>query len=210
MACRRPGFVTGIKREAALIPSSHLVLCSGANSTGAEIAARRLADEGCGLLVSFGLAGGLKPGLAAGTLLAPREIVAPGGERYACAQDYHFPGAISDALAGSDTLLSTPQEKARLFDRTNAIAVDMESHAVAKVAAERNLPFLVLRAVADTSEMALPSFVAESTTPEGDTKLSAVILGLIRQPSALPDLLKLASASNQAFAALRRALQILL
>jgi adenosylhomocysteine nucleosidase len=206
MGCNTPGFVTGIDREAALIPSPYLVLCSGADPKIAERAARQLADQGCDLLVSFGLAGGLAPGLAAGALLAPKEVIAPDGQRFATADGYPFANAMTEPLAGSDVVLATPQDKEALFARTKAIAVDMESHAVARVAQERGLPFLVLRAVADTFDMALPNFIAQSTAPDGSTRLLSILSGLLRHPAALPDLLRLAKASNKAFAALKMAL----
>lgn len=210
MACSRPGFITGVKREAALIPSSHLVICSGANSQAARQAAHRLTDQGCDLLVSFGLAGGLDPALPAGTLLAPKEIITPSRERFACWSEIDFPNAVTQPLAGSDMLLSSPEDKALLMARSGAVAVDMESHAVAYVARERGLPFLVLRAVTDTADMALPAFIAKSTAADGSTRLGPILLGLFRNPKNLPELLSLAKASDLAFAALRTALPLLL
>lgn len=210
MACSQPGFITGIKREAALIPSPHLVLCSGANSHAAALAARRLADQGCDLLVSFGLAGGLDPALPAGTLLTPKDIIAPSREPFACWSEIDFPNAVTKPLAGSDLLLSSPEDKALLMARSGAVAVDMESHAVAYVARERGLPFLVLRAVADTADMTLPAFIAKSTGPDGSTRLGPILMGLLKSPKSLPELLALAKASDLAFAALRSALPLLL
>ena len=210
MGCKRPGFVTGIDREAALIPSPHPVLCSGADSKRAETAAMTLLDLGCDLLVSFGLAGGLAPGLRAGTLLAPSEIIAPDGQRFACASSFQFANALRTPMAGSDNLLSTPDQKTLLHARTNAVAVDMESHAVARMAHKRGIPFLALRAVADTAELALPAFIADATTPEGKTRVGAILMGLLKEPAALPDLIRLARASDKAFAALKAALPVLL
>ncbi len=210
MGCKHPGFVVGVEREAALIPSPYPVFCSGADAKRAEAVAIKLLDHGCDLLVSFGLAGGLDPTLAAGTLLVPSEIVAPDGQRFACDASHHFLNAICLPMAGSDVLLASPDEKAQIRSRTGAVAVDMESHAVARVAKAKGVPFLVLRAVADTADMALPGFIADATTPEGKTRIGIILMGLARNPAALPDLIRLARTSGKAFAALKAALPVLL
>ncbi|MBF0355392.1 MAG: purine phosphorylase [Alphaproteobacteria bacterium] len=211
MACKHPGFVTGVLSEAALIPAQLPVRCSGADSARARTQALSLAEQGCDLLISFGLAGGLDPALPSGTLLVPMEIIAPDGRRYASAPEVIslFKNACTDPIAGSDEIVSTPAMKAALFERTHAAAVDMESDAVAEVAKQRGLPFLALRALADGSDMCLPSFIAQAVTPEGHTRLGSILQGLLRQPASLPDLLKLALASRKAFASLKHALPLL-
>ena len=43
-----------------------------------------------------------------------------------------------------------------MFDKTGAFAADMESHVVARIANERQLPFAVLRVIADPANQRLP------------------------------------------------------
>lgn len=208
MACK-PGFVTGVDSEARLIPSRFPVFCSGADAKRAALLARRLAEMGCDLLVSFGLAGGLDPALLPGTLLAPNEVIAPDGTRYAADTSLIFPGAVGKPLAGVDSVLASPAGKAALFASTGAVAADMESHEVARVALEAEIPFLVLRAVADSSAMTMPGYIADAVTSEGRTRLAPILLGLLRQPATLPDLIRLGLASDKALATLKRALPLL-
>lgn len=209
MGFKKPGFVTGVRQEAKLVPPVFPVLCSGANAKAAYAAARQLAQSGCDLLVSFGLAGALDPDLKPGTLLLPQSVIAPDGAVYAC-QPFGLAGAVTLPLAGSDELVASVKAKAALFAKTKAASVDMESHEVARAAQEANLPFLVLRAVSDAASEALPEFLAAATAPDGSTRLLAILAGIAKSPGRLPSLFRLARASNLAFASLRQALTLLL
>lgn len=209
MGFKKPGFVTGVRQEAKLVPPTFPVLCSGANALTAYEAAKSLIADGCDLLVSFGLAGGLDPALKAGALLLPQTVLTKDGNRFEC-QRIEIPGANVQPIFGSDELLATVKDKADLFARTQACAVDMESHAVARAAAEAHKPFLVLRAVADTAGMALPAYVGTATRTDGSTDLGAIILGLAKNPTSLPELIRLAACSGLAFKTLKTALPLLL
>jgi adenosylhomocysteine nucleosidase len=67
---------------------------------------------------------------------------------------------LTSALPVSDARL-----KARLFQDTGAVAVDMESAAVAQVAAEHQLPFVTLRVIVDTASVSLPLSVTRMIDP---------------------------------------------
>ena len=60
------------------------------------------------------------------------------------------------AIAGVDRPLMRPAEKLALLAQTHARAADMESHVVARVAAAAGVPFVVIRAISDPSNRALP------------------------------------------------------
>ncbi len=103
-------------------------------------------------LLSFGLVGGLDPALRA------RHGSAPLGHPLAEAEIFQADPALSSANLGQGhpeplldmpTIVVTREEKARLFAATGAVACDMESGAVARVAARHGLPFAVLRAICD-------------------------------------------------------------
>ena len=153
-----PGCIVGLRREARLLGwlSDELpVACAGADAVRAAALASGLIDRGVGGLVSFGLAGGLDPALAPGTLLLPEVVLLPDGRalpvdgawrRRAAAL---LPQAGSAALVGSDRAVASVAGKAALRASSGAGAVDMESHAVAAAAVAAGLPFLVIRAIAD-------------------------------------------------------------
>lgn len=73
-------------------------------------------------------------------------------------------------------------EKRALAQASGAIAVDMESAAIAMAAASRNVPFLLIRAVSDRVGEDLPMDFNLWLTPGGRARSLAL---LVRQPSIL-------------------------
>ena len=127
------------------------IAVSGARPERAEAGARRLVAGGCRVLLSWGVAGGLDPALRPGELVIPAEIGAEDGGRWPVSQAViaRLDRAIQatemprssrgmtgkGALLGLDRMVLTAAQKAALHARTGAVAVDMESHRVALVAA---------------------------------------------------------------------------
>ena len=212
------GIVTGLNAEARIlrrIPNlaPERLACAGASTARARAAAERLAAAGATGLLSFGVAGGLTPELPPGSLVLAEAVVEDGEPRAASA-GWHAavlavagPGLALRAgtLAGSDRPLTSAADKARLHRTSGALAVDMESHAVAAVAAARGLPFLALRAVADPADRSIPAAALGAIGPDGRSRLGPVLAGLARRPWELPALLALNDAFRQALGALERA-----
>ncbi|WP_051212276.1 phosphorylase family protein [Rubritepida flocculans] len=198
--------VVGLASEARLLPPGARVLVSGADPTRL---ARALDSRPAGVerLLSFGLAGGLAPGVARGALLAAEAVVAAGGiflpDPAWTAEIVARTGALPAVLAGSEALAPDAAVKRALHAATRALAVDMESGVMARAAARHGLPFAVLRAVADRAEESIPR--AAALTPEGRPDLPRVLLGLLRRPWELPALIRLGRASAAAHAVLRQA-----
>ena len=214
----RLGILTGARAEVDLLRvlpgPAPLVACSGADLERARTMARELVARGAEALVSFGLAGGLAEGLRAGTLLLPSEILLPDGSPrtvdpawreavLARASGLHPFGA---RVACTPHLLATPADKRALAERSGAVAVDMESEAVALAAQRGGLPFLVLRAIADPYDAAIPPPALAGLTADGALRPFAVALELARQPRHLSALLRLARDVRAALTALRSAL----
>jgi adenosylhomocysteine nucleosidase len=108
------------------------------------------------------------------------------------------------AILGLDRMLSSPQEKADAYARRGALAIDMESHHVARAAGERNLPFIAVRAISDQADEILPAIMATFVDAEGQTKMSAVLAALIFGRVGLGALLRAGGASRRAHQALLR------
>ena len=108
------------------------------------------------------------------------------------------------AILGLDRLLSSPAEKADAFARRGALAIDMESHHVARAAGERNLPFIAVRAISDQADEVLPAIMATFVDADGQTKMSAVLAALIFGRVGLGALLRAGAASRRAHQALLR------
>jgi len=212
------GIVTGLKREAACLPVQYesdglVVLCSGADSERAEQQARRLLDEGCRALVSFGLAGGLAEEMSVGDLVIPASVVTRDGSSFASATNWRtrlieaLPknGMVSEGkLFGSDALVSSTAEKSALHSTTGAVAVDMESHRVGHAAADAGVPFLCIRAISDDASAALPDWVSGTVDADGSTRYSTVLARVLLNPRKIGKLVRLSRDSEAAFATLRR------
>lgn len=201
--------VVGLLSEAALLPGGTRIIVSGGH-TGRL--ATRLAGLGADVrgVLSFGIAGGLAPGLPSGSLVAARRVLY--GKRAFVADDAwsaalaQRAGTLRADIAASDTVLENPVAKALLRDRTGASAVDMESGVAANFAAERNVPFAALRAIADTADDGIPQSALAGLNPDGSVAVHRVLKALLRRPQDLPRLVMLGLSSRKAHAALRRAL----
>lgn len=200
------GVICGARAEAAALgrlgrDPRLMVVFSGARPERAETGARACVKAGCRALLSFGTAGGLVPGLAAGALLAPGAVLAENGARSATAPWLVPEGAAGD-LWGSERLVADPAEKAALHAATGAVALDMESHRVAMVAAGAGVPFGVLRAVLDPAGRVLPPPAAAALGPDGESRPGALALALLRHPRQTGAILALGRDFRAARAAL--------
>ncbi len=162
-----------------------------------------LLDQGVGALVSLGLAGGLAPGLRSGTLIVPSEVIV-GTERFATdpALSQLLGGMTAHALFGGDAVVATTAEKHRLYRATGAVAVDLETGIVARMAVSRGIPFAVLRAICDPAERALPPAALMALDTRGVIGTWRVLASVAAHPGQLPALLALAADA----AAARRSL----
>ena len=198
------GFVTGLAAEAKLLRGSgFLVAAGGGLPEGAARAAEDLLAQGARALVSFGLAGGLSPEVEPGTLLVP-EVVLEGQRRYVCdaALITLLGGAAGGAIFAGREIAVSPGDKAALFRKAKAVAVDLESGAVARVATARGIPFAVLRAVADPAGRHLPPAALIPLKDGGGINLAAIIRSVAASPGQIPELLGLARDAGRARAAL--------
>ncbi|MEM7021210.1 MAG: hypothetical protein AAF637_01325 [Pseudomonadota bacterium] len=211
---KKLGIVTGYRGEARCLSTRLNVLCSGADSGRARAAARQLHGEGVGGLVSFGLAGGLVPDVDPGDLLLPVAVVTPDGDRIPTDPAWRDELAAilgrSDIrgrdgpIAGSEHMVTTNASKRALAASTCAVAVDMESHALAEVAAEAGLPLLVVRAIADSCDQLLPSAVRGTIDARGAVRHHVLLAKLLIRPWQVVPLIALGRSSARGLATLRR------
>lgn len=222
------GIVCGMKSEARAVRGASerfAVRVSGADVGRAGEAAQALADAGAAALVSFGLSGALDPSAAPGRLVIPIRTILPDGNSVASDAELfarltahaeslahpHFgPAPLTAAIAGTDSIISTAADKAVLRARTGAVAVDMESHAVARAAKQAGLPFVAIRAIADPSDRAIPPAAMAGIAPDGTIRLIAVIGKLMIRPQDGPILMRLGRDSAAGLSSLRRAARHLL
>jgi adenosylhomocysteine nucleosidase len=198
------GIVTGLVAEARLARPLGLARAGGGMPEGAEAAAEWLVGQNVDALVSFGLAGGLDPALRPGDVVVP-EAVRDADRVYDTDPrvSARF-GARGGTLLAGAAVVGDAAEKARLFARTGAVAVDLESGAVARVAARHGLPFAVLRAVCDPAHRTVPPAALVALNGHGAIGLLRVLASLMRQIGQAPALIALGRDAALARAALRR------
>jgi adenosylhomocysteine nucleosidase len=161
-------------------------------------------------IVSFGLCGGLDPALKVGDLVVGSGVVA-GGERFTADMAWAerlkvaLPGARLGDFASGGAMAADAAAKAALRGQTGAMAVDMESHLVARA----GLPFAVVRAVSDPADRSLPRAAQAGFRADGEADVGAVIAALLRRPGELPALIGVALDASAAFKSLARAAAVL-
>ena len=220
----RVGIVLAMESEAAPFGLSHppvdvpialnercRLYVGGIGPAAAQRAAQALCADGVVALASFGVAGALDPGLRAGALLAPHRVVDERGQGFDADAGWHarllarlqqntLAAQTAPLLSSASTQATAAAKQARY--EGDAIAVDMESAAVAAVARDAGLPFLALRAVTDEAHVALPSAVLDAIDAYGRTQAFALLRALGASPSAALSLPRL----GLAFARARRKL----
>lgn len=181
-----------------------LLSVSGMGRAAAAAAARRLVLAGGSALVSFGMAGGLDPTLICGTVLLPEEVAAGDGAVSEILPTYRdwrqrlrasMPGSClvcGGRLLTSGQPIARPPAKADAWRHTGAVAVDMESAAVAQVAAQAGLPFIALRVIVDTAADELPAAVIAASTG-GGLRVGRLLAGLLRAPADVGPLIRLSA-----------------
>jgi adenosylhomocysteine nucleosidase len=197
--------------ELAVLGEGSLLAISGIGGIAAAAAAQALVDAGASALMTFGMAGGLDPALKPGSVVIPCELLSSEGARYAASRAWReqVAAAVSPLravtegnLLTSTHAIDTPADKAAAFRNTGAAAVDMESAAVAKIAAQHNLPFIAVRVIVDTAADMLPRAVVAASRA-GRVQLARLIGGLILAPREIASLVRLAQRYRIAMRSLR-------
>jgi adenosylhomocysteine nucleosidase len=185
--------------SAPLAESGRMQLC-GIGGRNARSAAIALADSGVTALLSWGSAGGLDPALRAGDLILPEIVLSADGRRFPVAANWRAQvhtlvspqlETYAGVLVQSLDPVTTAQQKRDLFSRTGARAVDMESAAVAEVAALRGLPFLAIRAVLDPASRALPRSALVAVDAAGRLRARELLRALLLRPLDLSGIAQL-------------------
>lgn len=205
--------VCGMAFEARLAGSSGVTTLCGQGATLAARLATAITEE-CRGVISYGVAGGLDPQLAPGTIVVPSSVFT---RRSSWRTDaawsrqlvQRLGNAVRSPLFATDVPLTDSVAKCDCFRRSGAVAVDMESHLAARCAAEAGLPFVALRAIADPARRSVPPSAACAVTPEGSIDLKRVLAGVARRPGEIVALARVgidAAAARRALVDARRRL----
>lgn len=187
----------------------------------AESVIRDLRPE---LLISTGFCGGIAPELRVGDLVVAKRmvIVSQSGleelpaEAPAAALNFAGHQAASGARVFSGTFAGTAviTSKAKLSEilanRYPCPVVEMESAAIALIAAENRIPLIGLRSVSDPVHEELGFSLDEFCDSSLRIRPGRVLLTILRKPRIIPQLIRLAGNSRTAARSLTAALKQLL
>jgi len=201
--------VTGMEFEARIARRAGLrAIVVGGRPEQRVAAIERALAEGATGLISFGIAGGLDPLLASGAILVPEAVRIDSGEEFPVDPEWRrrllsgIPHAVSGIVLGAGAIVAGVNEKKSLYDRTNAVAVDLESGAVASAASRAGVPFVVVRAIADSAHRDLPHVALVGLDSEGRAAVGTVCGLLARKPRQIPALVRLTLETRRALSAI--------
>jgi len=179
-----------------------VVVESGTGQARARRASHALLDaHSPKWILSCGFAGGLVPDVRVGDVVVADSITDGHGQTLTI--DVGFPadakqGIHIGRLITQDTIVRLVTEKQQLAAQHSAIAVDMESLAVAQVCRERGVRFLGIRVISDDLTSDLPVEVLSLLGPTGTTRLGAAMAAVFSRPSSVSDMWKLRNAAKTA------------
>jgi adenosylhomocysteine nucleosidase len=167
------------------------------------------------LVLSAGFAGALQDDCRIGDLILANEVAEGAGKVWPTT----WPGELPPGewrpplrrgrLLCVSTMITDPADKQELGKRHAALAVDMESAAVAARCGRAAVPFGCLRAISDDSRTPLSPYLA-SIVSSGRVSLPRLAGGLVRSPRFAWELWKVARATGFAARQLSLALGELL
>jgi hopanoid-associated phosphorylase len=160
-------------------------------------------------IISIGIAGGLAPGLAPGDWVVASGVVADGvrfptDNRWSSRLLNALPKALHADISGVDAPVVGHGDKRALHETNGTVAVDMESHIAARIAATHGVPFAACRVIIDPAERTLPPAALVGMRADGRPDVFAVVRSLMQQPRQLLALLRVVADARAARSALFR------
>jgi len=200
---------SGLAAEAKIARAAGFPVVIGAGDRERTAALIESAVQRANCLISFGIAGALAPELRPGDIVISTEVVSD-NNRWTAVASFQARvalvareiGAIEGVVLGARTILATEEEKSRAWRDTGALAVDLESDVVARIASQAGIPFVVARTIADTAYRELPPAALIPLSEAGTPDLARVIGSVLRRPRQIGTLVALARETRMALSAL--------
>lgn len=188
-----------------------VVLESGVGCVAANRALSWLLDTGwTGHVISAGFCGSLAADVAVGDLIRATEIVDADGSVWPASwPETARISCRAGRLVTAHSLVGAPASKKALGQLHNAIAVEMESAALARLCNYRRLSYISLRVVSDSMDTALsPELVG--LLGRGRVSMTRLACILLRRPAISGELWRLGRITKDGAEKLGAALEILL
>jgi nucleoside phosphorylase len=203
----------GLKlRKAKIADADVVVMITG---VGAPAAARAMdlmlgmadRDQYFDVCISSGLAGALCDTLHVGDIVAPKELLAE--RQYADLTTDHLnvdlglrEHALAHGAKSANCLLSTDQVLVKASQKkscaSRAQSVDMESFEIVRQATAWGARSVVVRAISDSANEDLPINFNRTLSNKNQVSLAKVLVELLKNPLALPALIRFGRQSRQA------------
>ncbi|MBI3860476.1 MAG: 5'-methylthioadenosine nucleosidase [Planctomycetia bacterium] len=168
---------------------------SGMGPKAARLATQALIDgHSPAWIVSAGFSGALQSGMKIGDIVVGDSIVDVEGTQVSI--DLKMPanpaaGLHVGRLLTVDRMVRTIAEKQELAQQHAAIAVDMESLAVAQVCREAKTKFLAVRVISDDLSVDLPKEILSVVGTAGTARWGAVAGAIFKRLGSVQDLWRL-------------------
>jgi adenosylhomocysteine nucleosidase len=156
-------------------------------------------------VLSCGFSGALVPEISIGHIVVADSIVDLHGQTLEI--DMKFPadaerGTLAGRILTGDAIVRLIEEKRRLAEKYGALAVDMESLAVAQVCREFGARFLAIRVISDDLSRDLPPEVLSLVAATGTRRFGAAIGAIWNRPESVKDMWNMRQSAHQASARL--------
>ena len=149
-------------------------------------------------VISAGFAGGLTEDLKRGDVVMADSLMDESGRSLAIDLKVSpeslagTPGVHVGRILTVDRIVHTTAEKKALGEQHQALAVDMESLAVAEVCSREKARFLAVRIISDAWDDQLPADVDRLLRRKSTVgRLGAAVGAIVNRPSSVKDMLKL-------------------
>jgi nucleoside phosphorylase len=172
------------EKQGRVIPHCR-VLLTGMGSINAERSlAHALGHSAPRLVISSGFAGGLNPSLATGQVVCDLDPGLKLDERVLATS------ATSGRFINTDRVVTSAREKAQLWEKTGADAVEMESAVIRTVCRDRGIPSATIRVISDSAGEDLPLNFNQLMRPDMTLSYPALVAAILRSPGRIPHLLR--------------------
>jgi len=210
-----------VKRLRSAAGEEQIWVRCGIGPQRAAAAARWLVTQQVHGLALFGVSGGLGPDLVPGDLVLAAAVLDCCETEQPIRLDLVDEGCeLALLIAGIrvqhgpvltvTSPIRQPEHKAMLFQRHGALAVDMESAAVARVAAEEAIPCTVLRSICDPAQRSVAEEAFGIVDGEGRLRIKTLLVSVINRLGLVTDLLRMQRDFGPALRSLKQAAPVVI
>ncbi|QDU03816.1 5'-methylthioadenosine/S-adenosylhomocysteine nucleosidase [Gimesia chilikensis] len=152
-------------------------------------------------VLSIGFSGALQSGMRVGDIVVATSICDLHGQELT--NDVHFPedpenGLYVGRILNADEIVRTVEEKQKLATEYDALAVDLESLAVAQICHAQKRGFMAIRVISDDCSTDLPKEVLSILGETGAVRAGAALGAVFKRPESIKEMWKMRGDASRA------------